>query len=534
VIGLVSLDTCELPITCDKTIVSSQKVSRHKIPVKSCEGIFSSEETSYILCLEYNHEVHVVVVLDKENEFQRTMDSASEYRRALKIFKSFGIIGGPSTFQINYKTALAGIGFHMENDVGVDFRKQDGNKGNKLWEYAVLKMFNRYTTELHHAYFLTEKMKTDAGGMVLSSNTAFALNSADAHLFQASKNTVSEFTNVVKARDLPTLAVGIGLLMDFQELDKKSLKVAELTDFQTKFLLEVEDRGSEDDTPNIGVYGKISKKVCENSGIKSCVAMGCPSLTLSREPSLGKLLQDKWNKALKSMKQGDKLKVVLVLPEVHGQGYIGLKSVPYIGIAKMYTNICLEHDCSFVIQDKGTDKQYFLDYDFASAAVNEDQFVVFDEDIDEWLDYMSDKDFVISTRIRGGMAGISTGVPTIMIPTDYRIQEATEEMKLPKIPIKQVIENEYSSLLSLALDTKVDFESFEKNRREKISIYKKMMNKIGFQMDPSLESILDAPTGFEFALTNTETKKSLYTGGLYLYSAIVLFATVKIIRIILN
>lgn len=122
-----------------------------------------------------------------------------------------------------------------------------------------------------------------------------------------------------------------------------------------------------------------------------------------------------------------------------------------------------------------------------------------------------------------------------MIPTDYRIQEATEEMKPPKVPIKQVIENEYFSLLSLAVDTKVDFESFEKNRREKISIYKKMMNKIGFQMDPSLESILDAPTGFEFSLLiDTEAKNSLYTGGLYLYSAIVLFATVKIIEIILH
>ena len=122
-----------------------------------------------------------------------------------------------------------------------------------------------------------------------------------------------------------------------------------------------------------------------------------------------------------------------------------------------------------------------------------------------------------------------------MIPTDYRIQEVTEEMKPPKVPIKQVIENKYSSLLSLAVDTKVDFESFEKNRREKISIYKKMMNKIGFQMDPSLESILDAPTGLEFSLlTDTQAKKSLYTGVLYLYSAIVLFATVKIIQIILN
>jgi len=122
-----------------------------------------------------------------------------------------------------------------------------------------------------------------------------------------------------------------------------------------------------------------------------------------------------------------------------------------------------------------------------------------------------------------------------MIPTDYRIQEVTEEMKPPKVPIKQVIENKYSSLLSLAVDTKVDFESFEKNRREKISIYKKMMNKIGFQMDPSLESILDAPTGFEFSLLiDTEAKNSLYTGGLYLYNAIVLFATVKIIEIILH
>lgn len=497
-LGLVKLESCPASerIVCDKSIVSYKKKVKHKIPMLDCEDFSSIGEISQIICVQYDHAVHAAVTVGEDKVIKRTLNASTEYRHLKQTLKNAGIIGRPSTFDTIYKSTVAGLGIYLENELGDETRKLDGNKGDKLWEYAVLKMFNRFTTDLQHAYYLTEAMKVDTSGMVISSSTALASDTAQEPVYEASKNVTKEFTDAVVDRDVPTLILGIGFLLDYQEIDQKSLQKLEFADFQTKFLLEVEDRGSDDDTPNIGVYGKFTERVCNNSGIKSCIALGCPTLTLSREPSLGKLLATKWKGVAKSMEQQEQLEIVLVLPELNGQGFVGAESRPHKEISKLYANICKEHICTFVVQNESTDKQHFLAYDHAIKSVYNAPFNTFQNDVHEWLDFVRDKDFVVSCRIRGGMAGISTGVPTIIIPTDYRIQEATEEMKIPKVSINQVIENKYTSFSELFRDAKVDFKSFEINRRDKISIYKKMMNKSGFQMDPTLESILDAPLGF--------------------------------------
>ena len=96
------------------------------------------------------------------------------------------------------------------------------------------------------------------------------------------------------------------------------------------------------------------------------------------------------------------------------------------------------------------------------------------------------------------MSGISAGVPTIVIATDYRIQELVEAMRVPHVTLEQLesedelhYSHDLAELLNKAHYT--DFGEFERNRRYKISRRKRILETVGVQMDPALTDILKAP-----------------------------------------
>ena len=60
---------------------------------------------------------------------------------------------------------------------------------------------------------------------------------------------------------------------------------------------------------------------------------------------------------------------------------------------------------------------------------------------------MHQLDFVVLTRIHGGMAGIANGIPTIIIPTDLQILELINAMKLPSLSFEDAMNKTFVSLL---------------------------------------------------------------------------------------
>ena len=51
-------------------------------------------------------------------------------------------------------------------------------------------------------------------------------------------------------------------------------------------------------TKIFGVWGDLTDRICQNSGIQHCISMGCPSSTISRDLHLGNTLQSKWDTLL--------------------------------------------------------------------------------------------------------------------------------------------------------------------------------------------------------------------------------------------
>ncbi|KAL7528923.1 hypothetical protein ACHAWF_002764, partial [Thalassiosira exigua] len=178
---------------------------------------------------------------------------------------------------------------------------------------------------------------------------------------------------------------------------------------------------------SVSVRGELTETACINAGVENCLSMGCPSLSISRERNLGSVLQSKWENVaskLSNVNENVSLKIGVGLPALHND------RENYAKVMDMLLAVCKNHECHFIAQAP-YDKDLLLRY--ASDNVDKEKVLYFREEVESWFEFARSLDFVLSTRIHGGMAGITQGVPTIIIPTDLRIFELVNAMKLPHI-----------------------------------------------------------------------------------------------------
>lgn len=201
------------------------------------------------------------------------------------------------------------------------------------------------------------------------------------------------------------------------------------------------------------------------------------SLTISRSHNLGQVLETKWNDVASQLKSGKRIKIGIGLPALKGPKY-----------EKFMDNLlspCNKHDCYFIVQTRD-DKPELLNY--AQNKIDNEKILHFNEGIEDWFEFMGTLDFMVSTRIHGGMAAIGNEVPTIVLPTDLRILELVNAMKLTHIPFESAIR--FKSLEDLMEMAKKDHDAFEVNRRNRLKDYKKMLEGVGLEIDPELEDII--------------------------------------------
>ena len=177
-----------------------------------------------------------------------------------------------------------------------------------------------------------------------------------------------------------------------------------------------------------------------------------------------------------------KMKIGIGLPAL----IIG-RDPQYEEIIDTLLSVCEKHDCYFIVQAP-YDKPQLLEY--AGDKVDKEKVLHFSEGIEDWFEFMRTLDFVVSTRIHGGMAGIINDIPTIIIPTDYRILELVNAMVLPHISFDDAREKDFTSLAELMAATNKDFKRFEANRRNRLKEYKRMLESIDLEMDPALVDII--------------------------------------------
>jgi Polysaccharide pyruvyl transferase len=387
-------------------------------------------------------------------------------------------------------------------------RLRDDNYGNMVWRYASSMILNQATTEVDPSDRLSMPELTDGPVDALVIATANTLHLTEQPLLQ---DLVETMTSRVLLRQLPTIVIGMGIQIDFgnkeQNYDLTTTDLALTHNYQTEFLRQV---SKQQKVPSIGVRGDMTTAVCENSGIHNCVSMGCPSLTISRDKNLGLTLETNWNSVLKRLAAKDKtVKIAMTCPA---------KSGKTVDIAHaVMANILEEYgDQVTVIEQSKEDMPNLGDFlgrkwgailpttTLNISSIQSKDFV----NVESWLAGAKEFDLCISFRIHGSMTFISSGVPTVATPTDFRIMELLSAMKIPyQLPndLEQLLlddlseqvdesENRLGFVLSVMKGAKnTNFTEFEFNRREKIRGWKRILDEAGLEMDPALIQIYNEP-----------------------------------------
>jgi hypothetical protein len=302
---------------------------------------------------------------------------------------------------------------------------------------------------------------------------------------------VSELKKSIEMLNVPTFVMGIGIQADFGNTFNDTSKI-KLFDHQKRFLSEVVKRSN---SRSIAVRGELTETACRNSGFDSCISLGCPSFTISRDKNLGRTLQTRWDDVVAKVERGERLNITLTLPAYPPHVILRTKWM-WKAFMDIFLPLYMEHDVHFIIQAP-YDRVNLMNDKRVMDVIDKDRILHFDN-VPDWLEFQEGKDLVISSRIHGGMTGIAVGTPTFVIPTDFRIMELVNAMRIPFLSLGNVFTNSTNSpkfmgLSHLLSSVDKDFGEFEALRRNRIWEYRKILNEAGLEMDGGLLEILEFP-----------------------------------------
>lgn len=376
--------------------------------------------------------------------------------------------------EIVERTSVAIFGWYKPTSPeAVEARRKDDNSGNFIWQYGATRMINAYTTSFIDA-LLDEA--SEASVLVLASANAFYMNLENENPYNMMKGRVGMLTNIVRKIDKPTILLGIGIQAEFDLIE--DINTMELHEHQAAFLKEIGVRNNA--TTSVSVRGDVTNTAAVNAGVTNTISLGCPSLSISRAQGLGAILEKGWKDAEASVRKNSSLKIGVALPAIRSH------DPNYHRVVGNLLSICEPHDCYFIMQ-AGYDRGQLLK--FGGGRVDKSKVLWFRDGVEDWFEFMQGLDFLVSTRIHGGMAGVAVGVPTMVLPTDFRIMELVNAMKLPHIPFEDFSSTNYTSLDQMMKAATKDFVEFEANRLNRLREYHRLLTSVGLEMDPALVEI---------------------------------------------
>ena len=187
----------------------------------------------------------------------------------------------------------------MSNEA-INERRKDGNTGNFLWKYGSTRMINPYTTEFIPAVInqytaefvpaISNKVEEEASALVLADANTFYMYKAERKRYSKRKDKVVRaekerysrgkdkvvgLTNMVRKVDKPTILLGIGVEVPFEDFkyfqDTDTLKLHE---HQATLLNEIKTTNQA--TTSVSVRGNVTQTIAMNAGVTNTISLGCP------------------------------------------------------------------------------------------------------------------------------------------------------------------------------------------------------------------------------------------------------------------
>ena len=336
------------------------------------------------------------------------------------------------------------------------------NTGNLAFHYAIARQLGLTKS----VPWGGSKQQIEAAGRVAVMPCA---NQVGEHLdMGGSAKKVSEL-------DVSIVAIGLGVQsgVDFS--------LPNVPQGTRAWLKEISERAPNPGQPNIAVRGEFSKKVIDGLDVGiNCVALGCPTLFISADVSLGRTLSRTYQAPSRvcvvaghyRWKHLARLEASLAhIATVTGGGYVMQSPKEMVQLARGEAQ---EIQPDIVRQCR----------DFVCPHLSEAEFLRWSHrhsevffDTASWMSYYRKFDFVVGARIHGVMLALQAGVPAVCIAHDSRTRELCETMKVPHVLASQVSGGVSRSQLGdlWAMDS----EAFDENRAKLAGRYRDFLKGNG-------------------------------------------------------
>ena len=250
------------------------------------------------------------------------------------------------------------------------------------------------------------------------------------------------------------------------------------------------------DGPNIGVRGAYSLRVLEHFGLADrATVLGCPSLFLSPNPSLGRDVADRMGVLERvavvaghfGWKRLWRLEASLakLVDDSHGS-YVGQAPLEMVmltrGEADQMADEALSRCRDFICPDMSLPS-------FAKWS-REHGNVFFD--ISPWLEHYRRFDIVVGTRIHGTLLALQAGVPALCIAHDVRTTEMCRTMGLPFVSANDVLDGVTREQVAMLVRERFDPDAFDANRLRLCSNYAEFLRNNTIEPVPWLVALARA------------------------------------------
>ena len=331
--------------------------------------------------------------------------------------------------------ALTGTRGHVPDvafmDTAEAMRRVGNNCGNLVFQYAVDRMIGEPTKVVGEDIpWAPEKIKDECRVVVIPSAN-----------FLRENFDFSGFVSFLERTELPLVFLGLGAQAD--DFDKTSF------DFHPSILRLIDL--IKERSPKVSVRGEFTANVLAKYGVTNAVVTGCPSNFINPSPDLPDMIARKLDRPMESFithadepwpKKPIKKQVERRLVEWtrNGRAIMVQQSVPgeiqYLRRNNPFSD--KQEDAKFekslaATLMPGCELHEFRD--FVSTRIRS-YFSV-----DQWLEDSAKFDFSTGLRLHGNMVAWQAGTPALWITHDARTQELVDTMALPRIHIKDFLEN---------------------------------------------------------------------------------------------
>ncbi|MGN1444595.1 MAG: polysaccharide pyruvyl transferase family protein [Acutalibacteraceae bacterium] len=334
-----------------------------------------------------------------------------------------------------------------------------GNSGNWLYQYS-----------LYRALLTDETVQIDIINVAQSISKKYADYVNETYdmfilpLANAFKNSFAwelrELTTFIKRLKIPCIVIGVGI--QIKNLGAKFIDHYSDTEAAKEFVKAVLDKSS-----MIGVRGESTAEFFSDMGFqaeKDFTVIGCPSMYM----------------------YGSKLPQTKPFTYSDSGLYLYTSKVEHENkkIVTMFDSFVKEHpNYKYAPQRLRDMILYYYGREYVSKGADENRFfkpenVVVFTSVPQWINYLnSNIDLSIGTRLHGNIISVLSGVPSLIIATDQRVNELAEYHNIPHTTIGDVSDN--ATIQSLVENT--DFNSVHQGHEERFNHFVDFLEKNGIK-----------------------------------------------------